>query len=106
MVSFCNCPAYGNSSPSISEEELMEKHANVNDEVQDGNQMASARSIGTSNETELETVGDGSAQTKKGMILPFVPLSLTFDNITYSVDMPQVRQKMFFKLFMYSPSYQ
>ena len=43
--------------------------------------------------------GSRSAQTeatnadlsrKKGMILPFEPLSITFDNIKYSVDMPQV----------------
>jgi hypothetical protein len=31
------------------------------------------------------------ADTKKrGMILPFTPLTITFDNIKYSVDMPQV----------------
>lgn len=29
-------------------------------------------------------------QNKKGMVLPFTPLSITFDNIRYSVDMPQV----------------
>ncbi|CAL9063878.1 ABC transporter G family member 36-like isoform X2 [Musa acuminata AAA Group] len=28
-------------------------------------------------------------QNKKGMVLPFTPLSITFDNIRYSVDMPQ-----------------
>lgn len=27
---------------------------------------------------------------KKGMALPFTPLSITFNNIRYSVDMPQV----------------
>ena len=27
---------------------------------------------------------------KKGMVLPFEPHSITFDNIVYSVDMPQV----------------
>lgn len=28
---------------------------------------------------------------KKGMVLPFEPHSITFDNIKYSVDMPPVR---------------
>lgn len=28
---------------------------------------------------------------EKGMILPFQPLALTFDNMWYSVDMPKVR---------------
>ena len=27
---------------------------------------------------------------KKGMVLPFEPHSLTFDEVVYSVDMPQV----------------
>jgi len=30
---------------------------------------------------------------KKGMVLPFEPHSITFDEVTYSVDMPQVMQK-------------
>lgn len=28
---------------------------------------------------------------RKGMVLPFIPLTMTFDNIRYSVDMPVVR---------------
>ena len=27
---------------------------------------------------------------QRGMVLPFAPLSITFDDIRYSVDMPQV----------------
>jgi hypothetical protein len=50
--------------------------------------------------SHLETVGitrSGSATvenhfgtTQRGMVLPFAPLSLTFNNIKYFVDMPQV----------------
>ena len=29
-------------------------------------------------------------QNRRGMVLPFTPLSITFDDIRYSVDMPQV----------------
>lgn len=29
-------------------------------------------------------------QKKHGMVLPFQPLSITFDNISYRVDMPRV----------------
>jgi hypothetical protein len=29
-------------------------------------------------------------QSQKGMVLPFAPLSVAFDNIRYSVDMPAV----------------
>jgi hypothetical protein len=31
-----------------------------------------------------------SSPTNKGMVLPFVPLSMTFEDIRYSVDMPEV----------------
>jgi len=31
-----------------------------------------------------------SSQVNKGMVLPFVPLSITFEDIRYSVDMPEV----------------
>ncbi|XP_066306469.1 ABC transporter G family member 36-like [Miscanthus floridulus] len=83
---------YGNSRPSVSEEELQEKHANIKGEVLDGNHLVSAsshRSTGVHTETNSAIMEDDSASTKKGMILPFDPLSLTFDNIKYSVDMPQ-----------------
>lgn len=31
-----------------------------------------------------------SQNNKKGMVLPFEPHSITFDDVVYSVDMPQV----------------
>lgn len=37
---------------------------------------------------EIEILGRN--QSKKGMVLPFVPLCITFDDMRYSVDMPQV----------------
>jgi hypothetical protein len=39
-----------------------------------------------------EAVGENKASSsgRKGMVLPFQPLSLSFDDIKYSVDMPQV----------------
>ncbi|XP_050384706.1 pleiotropic drug resistance protein 1-like isoform X2 [Argentina anserina] len=39
--------------------------------------------------TILEVSGDGTNIRKQGMVLPFEPHSITFDEITYSVDMPQ-----------------
>ena len=32
---------------------------------------------------------------KKGMVLPFQPHSITFDDIRYSVDMPEVTSYLF-----------
>ena len=84
--------AYGKSHPSISEEELKEKYANLNDNAAEDSLRPGS--------SHLETVGitrSGSATvenhpgtTQRGMVLPFAPLSLTFINIKYFVDMPQV----------------
>ncbi|KAL6842534.1 hypothetical protein ACP4OV_027378 [Aristida adscensionis] len=84
-------PPFGNSRPSVSEEELKEKRANITGEVRDVNRLTSGsihQSTGFNTETDSVIVEDDSAPAQKGMILPFVPLSLTFDNIKYSVDMP------------------
>lgn len=43
--------------------------------------------------TEIEAV-EGNENQQRGMILPFEPHSLTFDNVTYSVDMPAVREEI------------
>jgi hypothetical protein len=38
-----------------------------------------------------ETVAEETDQSRiRGMVLPFEPHSITFDELTYSVDMPQV----------------
>ncbi|XP_021906480.1 pleiotropic drug resistance protein 1-like isoform X2 [Carica papaya] len=37
----------------------------------------------------MEIGSQSQGNMKKGMVLPFVPHSITFDEITYSVDMPQ-----------------
>ncbi|KAK3161259.1 hypothetical protein QOZ80_1BG0074790 [Eleusine coracana subsp. coracana] len=81
---------YGNSRPSVSEEELKEKHANITGELLDVNNLASGstRSTGINTESDSRTAEDGSSPARRGMILPFVPLSLTFDDVRYSVDMP------------------
>lgn len=50
---------------------------------------------------ETGRVGENKASSSKerGMVLPFVPLSLTFDEIRYSVDMPQVGPHIFSSSF-------
>ncbi|CAN6330866.1 unnamed protein product, partial [Urochloa humidicola] len=85
--------AYGKSHPSISEEVLKEKYANLNGDVLADNLVVSGR---TAHQTAVSNPVSDSAidhedsdPTKRGMVLSFVPLSLTFDNIRYSVDMPQ-----------------
>nr|XP_019707350.1 ABC transporter G family member 36-like isoform X3 [Elaeis guineensis] len=86
---------FGKAQPAISEETLKEKHANLTGEVLEQssvgknslNQSTSESKSGTASTSTNEVVDLN--QNQKGMVLPFVPLSMTFDNIRYYVDMPQ-----------------
>lgn len=49
-----------------------------------------SQATGSYNDTNLASADVNSMPAQRGMILPFVPLSLTFDGIRYSVDVPQV----------------
>jgi len=94
--------SYGPSYPSVSEETLKEKNANLTGVAVDvslhkgtglGSTCQSSESAcqatGSYNETKLRSVDANSMPAQRGMVLPFVPLSLTFDSIRYSVDIPQ-----------------
>ncbi|RLM78088.1 ABC transporter G family member 39 [Panicum miliaceum] len=69
----------------VSEEELREKHVNRTGENIELLQLGTDSQISPDGRREI--VGAGTR--KRGMVLPFTPLSITFDNIKYSVDMPQ-----------------
>lgn len=76
---------FGKSQPTISEDTLKEKQANITGEAFESIEKKSEGSgniRGTNNAVEPQ-------ENKKGMVLPFTPLSMTFDNIRYSVDMPE-----------------
>ncbi|KAG2599000.1 ABC transporter G family member 37-like isoform X2 [Panicum virgatum] len=84
---------FADSHGSMSEEELKEKHATLTGEVIEGQKEKKSRR----QEVELSnsvgpnslTTSDNSSQNRKGMVLPFASLSLTFNDIRYSVDMPE-----------------
>ncbi|KAJ0985631.1 hypothetical protein J5N97_003987 [Dioscorea zingiberensis] len=90
----------GKNEPSVSEETLKEKHLNLTGEMIElssrgkpsGNISASeGRANNSTNQISSGSTNAtvDSSESKKGMVLPFTPLSITFDNIRYSVDMPQ-----------------
>jgi len=41
-------------------------------------------------ETHSESVGFSSSPARRGMVLPFTPLSMSFKDVNYYVDMPVV----------------
>ncbi|CAI9094458.1 OLC1v1030203C1 [Oldenlandia corymbosa var. corymbosa] len=85
--------------PVFSEKSLAERNASVTGELielssRGKNTLTGQRNEGRSLSSRSATsrVGGGSeavSSMKRGMLLPFEPLSLTFDDIRYSVDMPQ-----------------
>lgn len=76
--------ALGDSQPTVSEEFLKEKQASIEGVTEDSDNAV--------HEETIEFVD--ASQAKKGMALPFAPLAITFDNIRYSVDMPQVSNQI------------
>ncbi|RRT70769.1 hypothetical protein B296_00009165 [Ensete ventricosum] len=108
--------AYGKSQPPISEETLKEKHINLTGEGLESSSrgrkpmdhsasksksrghakpmLSKSRRSESENGTRRKDSSLGSMkaafdQNRRGMVLPFTPLSITFDDIRYSVDMPQ-----------------
>ncbi|KAK1273115.1 putative pleiotropic drug resistance protein 7 [Acorus gramineus] len=94
---------FGKSQAIESEESLREKHMNRTGEMLEPPSSSESR-IAQSTQTARhdESRGNTSSisaqaeditnanQSRRGMVLPFTPYSITFDNIRYSVDMPQV----------------
>ncbi|KAL4312829.1 hypothetical protein GQ457_01G039730 [Hibiscus cannabinus] len=96
---------FGSSRAVISEEIESNEQANgvgvggsiqlTNNESSSNNvagseiQEDAQRSISSKSSSITETTVGATAIKKKGMVLPFEPHSITFDDIIYSVDMPQ-----------------
>ncbi|KAK7839277.1 pleiotropic drug resistance protein 1 [Quercus suber] len=105
--------AFGKPQAVISEETLVEKHSggkenpvekhsdrkekdielSHNEKTSSGRLERGAeiqRSASSESSLAARSRRDGFNQNKKqGMVLPFEPLSITFDDISYAVDMPQ-----------------
>jgi hypothetical protein len=85
--------AFADSHGSMSKEEFAEMQANLTGQAIENKgkksrkqELELSHSVGQHSVTGSEDSGQG----RKGMVLPFAPLSLTFNNIRYSVDMPEV----------------
>ncbi|CAL1388195.1 unnamed protein product [Linum trigynum] len=72
-------------SKEDSEENTTSRRASM-ELLERGNNESNRRSI--SSRTPSARVGDFDQDKRRGMVLPFLPLSITFDEIRYSVDMP------------------
>ncbi|VAI31677.1 unnamed protein product [Triticum turgidum subsp. durum] len=89
---------FDSNQPTVSEETLKIKQANLTGEILEessrgrvNNSTIASRDTedGSNDESTSNHATVNSSPGKKGMVLPFVPLSITFDDIKYSVDMPQ-----------------
>ncbi|XP_057729423.1 pleiotropic drug resistance protein 1-like [Arachis stenosperma] len=88
---------FGKPQALISEEALAERNSVKNDhiiELSSGRNGASDKSNGRSVSSRtlsarVVAINETDRDRKCGMVLPFTPLSITFDEIRYAVDMPQ-----------------
>ncbi|XLS69359.1 hypothetical protein HN51_020382 [Arachis hypogaea] len=88
---------FGKPQALISEEALAERNSVKNDhiiELSSGRNGASDKSNGRSVSSRtlsarVVAINETDRYRKCGMVLPFTPLSITFDEIRYAVDMPQ-----------------
>jgi hypothetical protein len=78
----------------MSEEELKEKSANLTGQALEGRKEKKSRKheleLSHNNGRNSVSSSVDSSGSRKGLVLPFTPLSLTFNNTKYSVDMPEV----------------
>ncbi|RYQ94578.1 hypothetical protein Ahy_B08g089516 isoform A [Arachis hypogaea] len=89
---------FGKPQALISEEALAERNSVRNDhiiELSSGRSGASGyksngRSVSSRTlSARVGAINGTDRNRKRGMVLPFTPLSITFDEIRYTVDMPQ-----------------
>lgn len=87
----CFDAAFGKPQPVLSAQTLAERNARIAVASSQPSSIRTSHSDPTN--VLIRASGDDQANTgrKRGMVLPFQPLSITFEDIHYSVDMPQVR---------------
>ncbi|XP_075642104.1 pleiotropic drug resistance protein 1-like isoform X6 [Castanea sativa] len=76
---------FGKPQAVISEENPVEKHSDVKEKYIE---LSNNEKTSLSSESSFAT-RRVNQNKKQGMVLPFVPLSITFDDISYAVDMHQ-----------------
>ncbi|GJV89909.1 AAA+ ATPase domain-containing protein [Tanacetum coccineum] len=85
------CVAFGKPQAVLSEETLAARNAiKIQENVYGDTKNEVRTSVSSrSMSSRVATITEADKKPKRGMVLPFVPLSLTFDEIRYAVDMPQ-----------------
>ncbi|KAF3325297.1 pleiotropic drug resistance protein 3-like protein [Carex littledalei] len=77
--------AYGSEQPTISDEILRDKHMYLTGE---GSEALHRENNVKRNDSARNNVARNGSQRERGMVLPFTPLCVTFEDVKYSVDMP------------------
>ncbi|CAI9755626.1 unnamed protein product [Fraxinus pennsylvanica] len=90
---------FGKPQAILSEETLAERNGSKRGETVElssrtkstsGREIDSRHSISSrSMSSRVGSINEADPNRKRGMVLPFEPLSLTFDDIHYAVDMPE-----------------
>ncbi|KAB8110126.1 hypothetical protein EE612_047053, partial [Oryza sativa] len=89
------CLILNNNQPIMSQETFHKKQANITGQVLEAPSGEQATDntrctvdVNNDEATSNHMIGNSSSGIK-GMVLPFVPLSIAFEDIKYSIDMPE-----------------
>ncbi|XP_078149902.1 pleiotropic drug resistance protein TUR2-like [Carex rostrata] len=82
--------AYGSEQPAKSDEILRAKHMYLTGE---GSEALHRENNVKRNGSARNNVARNEIQRERGMVLPFTPLCVTFEDVKYSVDMPQAMKE-------------
>ncbi|KAL2584063.1 hypothetical protein AAZV13_14G108900 [Glycine max] len=89
-------PFRKDQASGLSQEKLLERNASTAEELiqlPKGNSSSEEANIPSRSFSGRISDDKASGSGRRGMVLPFQPLSLTFDEMKYSVDMPQEMKK-------------
>ncbi|XP_042517441.1 pleiotropic drug resistance protein 1-like isoform X2 [Macadamia integrifolia] len=78
----------GKPQAIISEDSLNDEDASKNGEMVELSSKAKGHAGSSESSSSKAVADEGSQNRKRGMVLPFEPHALTFDEVKYSVDMP------------------
>ncbi|KAG7997946.1 hypothetical protein I3843_01G233600 [Carya illinoinensis] len=78
----------GEGTPSAQRRNKSNHGSNIGDMSRRGEEITASTSTGSS-AVRAQEILRASSNRKRGMVLSFEPYSITFDEITYAVDMPQ-----------------
>ncbi|GJM98188.1 hypothetical protein PR202_ga15175 [Eleusine coracana subsp. coracana] len=95
----------GHTRETVRNGSTKSKEGGHNKEMKEMRLSARLSNCSSNGVTRVMSVGSNEAAPRRGMVLPFSPLAMSFDNVNYYVDMPAVtvRESLIYSAFLRLP---